>query len=37
MQNVHVKVFSLMSEENETRFFVQYEPCERERGLNKCI
>ena len=34
---MNVKVFNLMSEVNETKFLVEYEPCECRCRLNKTI
>ena len=37
LKNMHVKVFNVMSEVNETRFLVQHESCECECRLNESV
>ena len=37
VKNMNVKVFNLISDENETGFLVQHELCECKCGLNKSV
>ena len=37
VKNMNVKVFNLISDENETGFLVQHESCECKCGLNKSV
>ena len=34
---MNVKVFKLMSEVSQTKFFVQDEPCDSKCGLSECV